>query len=92
VLDAVACEDLDRAIIHHDGHGNRQLALGLAQDGVEAGVQVDQSGDLVKLREHRAPQVMRWRLGHHEPGLGVDQCLLYLNLHNQLLVDGGGGQ
>ena len=53
VLDAVALEDLDRAVIALDGEVDRELALGYSEDGAQAGLERDVVGCGIELRERR---------------------------------------
>ena len=49
VLDAVAGEDLDRAVVHLHREVDGQLAARLAQDAAQAGVEVEALGGKVEL-------------------------------------------
>ena len=49
VLDAVAGEDLDAAVVHLDREVDGQLAARLAQDLAQAGVEVEPVGGEVEL-------------------------------------------
>ena len=55
VLDAVARENLDQAVVHHDRHGHRQFPLRVTQDGVNAGIQAQSLGDFVELSQDCIP-------------------------------------
>ena len=57
VLDAVAGEDLDGAVIHLDREVDVQLAAGLAQDLAQAGVEVELVGGDVELLLRDVPRV-----------------------------------
>ena len=59
VLDAVAGEDLDRAVVHLHREVDGQLAAGLAQDAAEAGVEVEPLGGQVELLLGDLPGVDR---------------------------------
>ena len=57
VLDAVAGEDLDRAVVHLHGEVDGQLAARLAEDAAEAGVEVEPLGGQVELLLGDLPRV-----------------------------------
>ena len=53
VLDAVAGEDLDFAVVHLHRAGHDDLPLGMGQDFPDARIESEQSGRAVELLEHR---------------------------------------
>ena len=57
VLDAVAGEDLDRAVVHLDREVDGELATRLAQDLAQAGVEVEPFGGQVELPLGDVPRV-----------------------------------
>ena len=57
VLDAVAGEDLDAAVVHQDREVHGQLATRLAQDPAEAGVQVEHVSGEIELLLGDLPRV-----------------------------------
>ena len=59
VLDAVAGEDLDRAVVHLHGEVDGQLAARLAEDAAQAGVEVEPLGGQVELLLGDLPGVDR---------------------------------
>ena len=61
VLDAVALEDLDRAVIPLDREVDRELALGHAQHGTEARLERDVVGRCVELSEGRSQRTCSQR-------------------------------
>ena len=61
VLDAVAGEDLDAAVVHVDREVDGQLAARLAQDAAEAGVEIEAVGGQVELPLCDVPGVDRRR-------------------------------
>ena len=67
VLDAVALEDLDDAVVHLDREVDVQLAPGLTQDLAQAGVEVELLGGDVELLLRHVPRVdgRRCSLGGH---------------------------
>src|SRR6202789_3324537 len=60
VLDAIAGEDFDAAVVHGDGDVDDDLAGGVAQDFPDAGFEVESSGGLVEA------------CGLREPGVGFE--------------------
>ena len=58
VQHAVSGEHLDLAVVHHhrDGHGD--LLLGMAQDLVETGLEIEQLGRAVEARHHRFERIL----------------------------------
>ena len=59
VLDAVAGEDLDAAVVHLDREVDGQLAARLTQDLAQAGVEVEALGGEVELLLRDRPRVDR---------------------------------
>jgi hypothetical protein len=59
VLDSIAVEDLDAAVVHLDGNGNAELALGTAKNGVDPGIEAEDAGSGVQLRLHRFIEALR---------------------------------
>ena len=59
VLDAVAREDLDAAVVHVDREVNGELATGLAQDAAHPFVKVELLGGKVELALGHGPRVDR---------------------------------
>ena len=57
VLDAIAGEDPDRAVVHLHGEVDRQLAAGLAQDSAHALVEVEPLGGQVELLLGDRPRI-----------------------------------
>ncbi len=86
VLDAVAGEDSDRAVIHHHRYRHRQLPLWLAQNGVNPWVQVKPPGHIIELIQDCIPQVLLGWFRHGESSRQhVNQCLSNLLFHDFLL-------
>ena len=67
VLDAVAGEDLDGAVVHRDREVDGQLAARLAQDAAHAGIHAEAFGGEIELPLRGLPGVDRGsdRLGGH---------------------------
>ena len=61
VLDAVAGEDLDAAVVHLDREVDGELAARLAQDAAQAGVEVEPVGGEIELLLGDCPGVDRGR-------------------------------
>ena len=57
VLDAVAGEDFDAAVVHGHGDMNDDLAGGIAQHLPDAGVEIETFGGIVKARGLRLPGI-----------------------------------
>ena len=53
VLDAVAGEDLNLAVVHLDRAGHDDLTLGMGEDLPDAGVEAEEARRPVELLEHR---------------------------------------
>jgi len=49
VLHAVALEDFDLAVVHNDRKVDDDLALGLGEDGMKAGIEIEITGGVGKL-------------------------------------------
>src|SRR5438552_3680399 len=50
---AVSGVHLNLAAVHHDGHGDDDLLLGMSEDLVQAGLEVEQLRRAIKARHHR---------------------------------------
>ncbi len=85
MLDAIAGKDPYRTIVHHDRNSDRQLSLWLAQDGVNAWIQVDSSGHVIEHIQDRVPEIPPPRLGYGKIGMPLNQCLVDDIRHNVLL-------
>jgi len=68
MLHAVAGKDLDVAIVHLHGHRHGELPFGMAQDGVNARIEVDVPRNLVELGQDGAPEILIQRPGGDDTG------------------------
>ena len=59
VLDAIAGEDLDLAVVHLDRARHGDLPFGVREDLPDARLEVEDAGRSVELLEHRAESVSR---------------------------------
>ena len=71
VLDAVAGEDFDGAVVHGDGDVDDDFAGGVAEDLPDAGVEVELRGGVIKARGLRFPGV--GLLLHRHRGRGAER-------------------
>jgi hypothetical protein len=69
VLDAVAAQHRDRAVVHAHREVHRQLALAAAQDGAQAVLQPEAVSRGVELGERAVPCVLDRRLGRSVRGV-----------------------
>ena len=70
VLDAVAREDLDLAVVHQHGTRDDDLPLRVREDAPDAGIEIEQTGGAIELLEHRREDgAVFGHTGHCRPGL-----------------------
>ena len=78
VLDAVAGEDFDVAVVHGDGDVDDDFAGGVAEDFPDSGFEVESFGGLIKARGLREPWIGLLLQGDRSGGCGgLHRCFLF---------------